>query len=219
VWTELDDKEIRYGRWHSYTAENVLAEENKVHPPKPTEEIWPHWSEGTPTKLLLKVYSPMFSRKGVRHWPCEYYASLELKWNGIYMLSHLKENTQLLPGNYTAEEWSGVYRLFAPDKTIDRSCGKDPTGTLYIGCAGTGDGKWSCLHTRILSLVWQDHHAMQNRNDLIRQSYPWESLAVEWAYINGETFNHKGEPLPEPIRAERWLLSCYKDSYTVNFLY
>jgi len=32
VWTEEDDVEIEYGKWHCYDASDTLAEENKVHP-------------------------------------------------------------------------------------------------------------------------------------------------------------------------------------------
>jgi hypothetical protein len=54
VWTEEDDKvdeKMQYGRWGRYTAKTTLAEEYKVHPPV----IWPHWSEGVPTKLRRKL--------------------------------------------------------------------------------------------------------------------------------------------------------------------
>lgn len=38
MWTEKDDKEIKYGVWNVYTAKDTLSEENKVHPPKVVEE-------------------------------------------------------------------------------------------------------------------------------------------------------------------------------------
>jgi hypothetical protein len=211
VWTEDDDKEIKYGKWNRYTAKTILAEEHMVHPPK--GDIWPHWSEGIPTKLRRIVWSPSFSLGPVRHRSRPYYESLELKWNDMFLLSLLKSNYRLLPGNYESE-WSGVYRIFSPNSTIDRFCGKDPTGTLYIGRAGTGGRNFSNLRTRIMSFVKGEHHATNHWDfsDQIRHKYPWDSLAVEWAFT-GERADHKGELFPEAIIAEKWLLDCYRDSY------
>src|SRR5581483_4688306 len=48
----------------------------------------------------------------------------------------LEQSTHLLPG-LRQSEWSGVYRLFSPSKEIERCSGCVPTGTLYIGRAGT----------------------------------------------------------------------------------
>jgi len=91
MWTEQDDKEIRYGRWHHYNTKTTRAEEDKVHPPKAVEEIWPDWSEGVPTKLRRRVFSPWFSSQtGVRHYPYERYASLELKWSNMYIVVSTK---------------------------------------------------------------------------------------------------------------------------------
>ena len=81
MWTEEDDEEIEYGKWNDYDAMTALAEEYKVHPPKKIEKIWPHWGEGIPTKLRLKVYNPACSVGEVHHRSCEYYKSLELNWN------------------------------------------------------------------------------------------------------------------------------------------
>ena len=127
------------------------------------------------------------------------------------MLSSLEKNKRFLPHSYT-DEWSGVYRIFSPNTPIDRCCGKDPTGTLYIGLAGSRVRKWSILRTRISSILTGEHHAIKNRSDLSRQRFPWGSLAVEWAYT-GERKNYKGEFVAEAILAEGWLLACYKDLY------
>jgi hypothetical protein len=209
MWTEEDDREIKYGKWHRYTAKTTRAEENKVHPPE--GEVWPHWSQGIPTKLRKRVRSPSFFLEGVYHQPFDYMQSLELEWSNPYLLSRLKENRALLPGDYTSE-WSGVYRIFSPNTTIDRYCGKDPTGTLYLGRSGTGRAKWSILRTRINELVNGRHHAPSNWSVLIEQKYPRASLAVEWAYTPGE-LNHKGQPFSKAILAENFLLSCYGDSF------
>lgn len=136
MWTEEDDKddwrrpdkEIKYGKWYRYTTKTTLAEEYKVHPPV----IWPHWSDGIPTKLRRKLGCDEFVKGAVRHRYMVYYPSVKLNWNAPVKLSLLENNNRFLPRNYRSE-WSGVYRIFSPNTTIDRCCGKDPTGTLYIG--------------------------------------------------------------------------------------
>jgi hypothetical protein len=134
VWTEQDDREIKYSKWYVFDAKASLAEEDKIRPPKKVEPIWPHWSEGVPTKLRIWASSPSFSLGAVRHRSRPFYESLELKWNAPCKLSLLKENYRLLPHSHTSE-WSGVYRIFSLNTIIDRCCGKDPTGTLYLGQA------------------------------------------------------------------------------------
>jgi hypothetical protein len=161
VWTEQDDEEIEYGRQYDYTLKNTLIEEYKVRPPKKLAKIWPHWSEGIPTKLRLKVSIDAFSRGNVYHKPVEKYETLELRWNAPHALSVLKNSYSRLPSARRGE-WSGVYRIFSPDTTINRCCGKDPTGTLYIGRAGVRGRNWSILRTRIMSIVTGDHHAIRN---------------------------------------------------------
>jgi hypothetical protein len=211
VWTEKDDKEIEYGKWHRYTAKTTIAEEYKIHPPK--EDIWPHWSEGVPTKLRRKLGCPAFVLGAVHYRYPTYYASVDLDWNAPAKLSLLGRNYRLLPRNYRSE-WSGIYRIFSPDTTIDRCCGKDPTGTLYLGQAGSRGRSWSTLRTRIMSIVKRGHHAIRNwnYNQPAKQKFPWESLAVEWAFM-GKRLDLKGDSSTEALLAEAWLLACYADSY------
>jgi hypothetical protein len=175
--------------------------------PEP-ERIWPHWSEGVPTKFCAKIGTP-----ASYHTYREYWASLRLIWNGPYLLSFLEENRHLLPSTDT-REWSGVYRIFSPNTIIDRSCGKDPTGTLYLGLAGTGRKSHSILRTRINSIVKKRHQAFSlwRVSDLVRQKFPWDSLSVEWAFT-GEVLDHLGNPEAEAIRAEGFLLNSYNDSF------
>jgi hypothetical protein len=213
VWTEEDDVEIEYGKWHQFDAKTCLAEEHKVRPREANDDIWPHWSEGRPTFLRRNFYSDSFYNGRVHHRSRECYASLELKWSPAHALSFLRKNYRFLPGTHS-REWSGVYRVFSPHTIIDRFCGKDPTGTLYLGLAGTGEMNWSILRNRIQSVVKKEHHATQNwmSSELISQKYPWESLHIEWAFT-GERKNGKGELVPAATRAEGWLLWCYNDSY------
>jgi hypothetical protein len=117
-------------------------------------------------------------------------------------------NTGYLPSHS-----SGVYRIFVPNVTIDRCCGKDPTGTIYIGRAGNGSKNWSTLHTRIKSIITQDHHAIRNRGRAQLDQYPLKDMAVEWAYTNDQRVNRVGKPFVESVIGEYWLLTCYKDSF------
>jgi hypothetical protein len=203
--TAKDDNEIRYGKWNEHTPEETFAELNTV---RPAFDIWPNWSEGVPTKLRRQLGSPAFDLGKVRHNYREYYDSLDFRWSRSYLLSELNNNKRLLPRHS-----GGVYRLFAPNTLIDRCCGKDPTGTLYLGCAGT-KRNWSNLRTRVISIVNREHHAINNVscNEIIQKMFPWSSLAVEWAYM-GKRTNYKGDSEPSALLGEIWLLACYHDSY------
>ncbi len=65
-----------------------------------------------------------------------------------------------------------------------------------------------------MQIAKQEHHATRgwSYRDLMRQKYPWETRAVEWAYT-GDILNYRGETIPGAKMAEGWLLSCYNDSY------
>lgn len=213
VWTEDDDEEVEYGKWYDFDGSTFVTEDNKVRPDHQKKDVWPHWNEGRPTFVCGKLGSPVFYHHGVRHRYREYYAAVEFRWNAPRMLSAIRSNYGLLPRT-VSREWSGVYRIFCPGRTIDRSCGKDPTGTLYVGRAG-GEGKnWSILRTRIMAIVKREHHAT-NRwavSDVLQQRFPWDSLAIEWAYTGTRT-NYDGKPIPEARLAETWLLRSYDDSF------
>ena len=203
---EKDDDEIEYGKLYVHN-----LEDNGLHPPKVTEDIWPHWSEGVPTRLRSTAWTPAFWHGKVYHKARPTQDSLELMWSAPQLLSVLSENYHLLPSGKFSSQWNGVYRLFLPDTIIDRFCGKDPTGTLYLGRAGSKRG-WSILRTRIQEIARGTHHATRGFSDLVRQKYPWESLAVDWAYT-GNILNYEGETIPGAKRAESWLLRCYNDSF------
>jgi hypothetical protein len=148
----------------------------------------------------------------VRHYPIQYYESIEFKWNGQYTTPVLRNYHGFLPGDCT-EQWSGVYRIFVPEVSINRCCGTDPTGTVYIGRAGNGLKNWSNLRTRIKSIATQEHHAIKNRGRAQRDKYPWDSLSVQWAYTNDKRVNRVGKIWAESVIGEGWLLWCYKDSF------
>jgi hypothetical protein len=206
MWTEADDKEGQYGKLYRFTAKTTLAEEYKIRPPR--QDIWPHWGEGVPTKLSRELGCEPFFLGKVHHKYTSYYETLEFVWSRPYTFSELSGNKYNYPNHS-----SGVYCVFAPNRFIERSCGRDPTGTLYLGCAGT-KRNWSNLRTRIKQIVRGGHHAVDNAHyhDLICKIYPAESLAVQWSYM-GKRKTLKGEVEPSALLAETWLLACYRDSF------
>ena len=65
-----------------------------------------------------------------------------------------------------------------------------------------------------MAIVNREHHAMANWSfsDLLRRQFPWELLAIEWAYT-GKRTDHQGKEMSDVLLAERWLLSSYNDSF------
>jgi hypothetical protein len=208
-YIEEDDQEIEYGRLYVHS----LGDDREAPRTLEADDIWPHWSEGVPTKFRKKSWSPAFHLGKVYHYPCLSSETLELEWHGPHLLSVLRNNYDLLPSSKYSRQWNGVYRIFSPDTPIDRICGKDPTGTLYLGRAGSERG-WSILRTRIQEIARKAHHATSgwSYSDLLRKKFPWESLAIEWAYTQIR-LNYRGDPVPGAKAAEGWLLSCYNDSF------
>jgi hypothetical protein len=213
IWTDQDDAEIGYGEEVSQDADSFLAEVKKFYPAHQPDEIWPHWSEGVPNRFRRVVFGDWFSSDVACHRPNSFTINLGFEWVGPYSLTLLEDEPRYLPGNFTSQ-WSGVYRIFARDKEIARSCGADRTGTLYIGCAASRGRNWSILRTRIQAILSGRHHAMEKYgfSDMLRQKFPRESLAVEWAYT-GTRVDYTGKSVPNVLLAEGWLLSSYNDSY------
>lgn len=170
-------------------------------------EIWPNWSEGRPTKL--RVFAGEHLKNGLY---TDKHATVEYNWGPKCTLTGLRKNA-FLPTTDQRHR-SGVYRVFSSGINIDRCCGKDSTGTLYIGRAGAGRRDWSILRTRIQSLVKYEHHVTKiwRSSNLLQEKFPWDSLAIEWAYT-GRILNQNGELVPEAKLAEGLLLDCYRDSF------
>jgi hypothetical protein len=213
IWTDQDDAEIGYGEEVSQDASSFLAEVKRLYPAQQADEIWPHWSEGVPTKFCRVASGDWFSSGVAQHRPFTFPLTLDLEWIGPYSLNKLKEQPRYLPGDYTSQ-WSGVYRIFARDTVVARCCGADSTGTLYIGCAASRGRNWSVLRTRIQAILSGRHHAMEKYgfSEVLRQTFPRESLAIEWAYT-GTRIDYTGKSVPNVLLAEGWLLSTYNDSY------
>jgi hypothetical protein len=200
------DNEIEYHKWYHFTAGAACDEGNETE--SLSEDIWPHWADGVPSKLRRELGSPAFKAGNVQYRYRTYYETLNFVWNEAYRLSELRKHKGLLPRHS-----SGIYRLFAPDMSIARCCGTDPTGTLYLGCAGT-KRNWSNLRTRVKNIVQKDHHAMINISgcEVAQKTFPWETLAVEWAYM-GKRLNYSGKSEPAAVLGETWLLASYHDSF------
>jgi hypothetical protein len=213
MWTDKDDREIKYGEWNEYDAKDTLVEANKVKSAQEPEEIWPNWRDGVPTRFHRRIQGEAFFKNGNFHKEVIYYVPLQLRWNTPQSLTALEKNKYLLPDTH-ASEWSGVYRVFCTKAAIDRSCGRDETGTLYIGMAGAGIMRSSILRTRVKEIVDGRHQAFNlwRCSDMVRQKFPWDCLAVEWAFT-GDRTDHKGEQVPAAIIAEGFLLNSYNDSY------
>jgi hypothetical protein len=204
-----EDTEPAYGEWHSCTPKDLVAEAD-VDATDEGQLVEPSWTEGVPTRMRRLCGSPSFSKNGVHHRYRSYYRSVELSWTGGLRLSWLRENPTYLPSSKYSSEWSGVYRLFVEDKTIDRCCGNDTTGTLYIGCAGTKPRKGSILRTRIKHLVGREHHVFAR--NIVHKKFPWDSLTVQWA-CTGETLDYKGEDVAQAEFAEAFLLGSYAETF------
>lgn len=204
MWTEADDKEFKYGRKYCFTAKDTRVEEYKIRPP----DVWPVWNEGVPTKLRRRLGCDPFTFKENHHKYATYYVTLEFVWSSPHMFSELRGNGYNYPNHS-----GGVYRVFAPNRVIERSCGSDLTGTLYLGRAGTGRN-WSNLRTRVKQIIRGGHHAVDNAHfhELIKRFYPEEALAVQWSYM-GNRKTLKGEVEHSALLGETWLLACYRDSF------
>jgi len=213
IWTDQDDTEVGYNEEVSQDATSHLAEIKKLYPARQADEIWPSWLEGVPTKFRRIVVGDWFSSGAVQHRSITFPLTLDLEWIGPYSLAQLKDEPRYLPGNYTSQ-WSGVYRIFVREAAIDRCCGPDSTGTLYLGCAASRGRNWSILRTRIQAILNGSHHAIAKLgfSDVLRERFPRQSLAVEWAYT-GTRIDYTGKSVPNVLLAEGWLLASYNDSY------
>jgi hypothetical protein len=209
---ENEDPE-EYGVWNIYDANCILELQKKEIASKSQTDIWPNWCDGVPNKLRRTLWNDSFYRDGVHHRSRSSTDTLKLRWKSAYPLTSLEQDQWLLPRD--AEScWSGVYRLFAREKSIARCCGVDPTGTLYIGCAGSRGANWSTLRTRVKEVLKQKHSATLKwwLSEALKREYTWDLLSIEWAYTQ-KRYNFRGDLIQEARMAESWLLACYADSF------
>jgi len=207
-----EDKEV-YGVWQEYSIKDELVADRKEHPVEPPPNIWPDWSKGRPSKFRLTYdWEPFGLGRAWHRWHKRTEA-LELEWNVPVCLSSIgKHPKALLPPDYSYA-WSGVYRIFQPGVVIPRFLDQDPTGTLYVGKAGT-KRNWSNLRTRVREAATRSHHVTQywNYDNGLSAHYPWEALFIEWAFT-GTRQNEKGKEERWANLAERWLLETYRQSF------
>lgn len=210
---ERDDEEFEYGREYIHTADMALEEARKLLTPLGESDIWPGWTDGPPTMLRRTVWSPQFKLGAVLHKHRQIQVTVQFTWRKARLLSELRKNYGLLPSVKYSSEWYGVYRVFVPGESIGRFCGTDPSGTIYIGRAGSQRG-WSILRTRLMQLAKREHHVTQawDYHGARHQKYPWASLAVDWAYTE-HWLDHKGDKIIGAKRAESWLLDSYNDHF------
>jgi hypothetical protein len=146
-----------------------------------------------------------------------------LHWNKDVPGSWVGPHTLAAVGSYVSslcKSLPGVYRLIALDDTgapatLQRMCGTDSTGTLYIGMEGRTFSDRSRLtklvrslrpprgHGRGVFIHNREHHAgyRLRRHQILSQKFPPEKLALTWCYSN------------QPALAEAALLDIYFDSF------
>lgn len=203
---DLDEDDFEYGKLY----EHKLDETANV---AVATEIWPTWTEGVPEELRWASRDPAFILGRVQHRDRPTQRSLKLDWQRSHKLADLEKNYRSLPSVKYSNQWDGVYRIFVPDKSIGRLCADDPTGTLYIGKAGS-KRNWSILRTRIQDAISRRHHATSwwSYHATLRDKHPWETLAIQWAYV-AERLDYQGEMIKVAGTAESVLLRCYRDTF------
>ena len=123
--------------------------------------------------------------------PLHWNVSVPGDWQGLYSLNDL--------GSYVSsfcEDKPGVYRLIGLDDSgkpaeLDRLCGRDTTGTLYIGKEGKTFSNRSRLGRLVRSLrspsTWgynQEHAAgyRLRRHPELTALFPPNKVALTWCY-------------------------------------
>lgn len=144
-----------------------------------------------------------------------------LHWNveiiGAWSRLHLVEEVSSYISQFL-EHKPGVYRLVGlaeadlrQPATLDRICGRDETGTLYIGREGKNFAVRSRLSQTMrslrqrgrYSLLSTEHNAgyLLRTNTLLSRRFPNNKLAVAWSYDDN------------PSIAENNLLVTYVESF------
>jgi hypothetical protein len=147
----------------------------------------------------------------IAHWNID----VPGEWIGPYTLKQV--------GSYVSrlcKPKAGVYRLIGLNDagkpaSLDRICGNDRTGTLYIGCEGKNFAVRSRLSKLVRSLreprgrgrgvhIYNEEHnagSRLRRHPILSQRFPVSKLAITWCYS------------AECYLAERALLDAYFASF------
>jgi hypothetical protein len=147
----------------------------------------------------------------IAHWNID----VPGEWVGPYTLKQI--------GSYVSKlcrPKAGIYRLIGLDDAgapapLDRICGSDRTGTLYIGCEGKNFADRSRLSKLVRSLreprsylngvrIYNDEHnagSRLRRHPKLSERFPISNLAITWCYS------------AECYLAERSLLDAYFASF------
>jgi hypothetical protein len=135
-------------------------------------------------------------------------------WIGPYTLEQV--------GSYVSsycEHRAGIYQLIGSGKPaiLDRICGPDQTGTLYIGCEGKNFADRSRLSKLVRSLgeprstrdgghIYNEEHnagSRLRRHPVLSRRFPISKLALTWCYTDSK----------ECYLSERALLDAYFRSF------
>jgi hypothetical protein len=163
--------------------------------------VRPQWIEGRPREFRVTFW--------IRKGPfarTNHTETFKLHWQPRVALDSLDRASNLY-------HQSGVYRLFLPGTEIGRLGGKDSTGTLYIGKAGTGSLLVSTVRTRLSRLLNNGTHRARDRLKFINQHFPEASLYVEWAYTGSRMNIETGEDEAAATVVENLLLNSYLHAF------
>ena len=68
---------------------------------------------------------------------------------------------------------------------LDRVCGRDETGTLYIGCAAPLRSRLGQLIRSLVNPHNEEHPVgFIRRHELLSERFPLDRLAVRWLYVD-----------------------------------
>ncbi len=132
-------------------------------------------------------------------------------WDEI--CSELNWQSYLLEGGYFAQKhhgYCGVYRLVAlaseselnPPATLNRVCGQDRSGTLYIGCTIRLSDRLNQLRRSLLSRYERSHSAITMLRSIPILDFAPNKLAIALLYTG-----------KRPSFVESYLIKAYMNTF------